>query len=82
MDMPVYDRRGGRTTCLAREVLVSFDVQKQVGWPYRTRAAGKPPDLVEEFGSASTAKGVPGRRGSGAKVGRVGILAVRPPRGA
>lgn len=57
MDMLVCDKRGDRTSCLAREVLVSFDMQKQVGWSYRIRAAGKPPNLVGEFGSASTAKG-------------------------
>ena len=82
MDMLVYDKRGDRTSCLAHEVLVTFDAQKQVGWSYRIRAAGKPPDLVGEFGPASTAKGPPGRSGSVTKVGHVGILAVRPPRGA
>ena len=65
MDTLVYDKRGDRTSCLAREVLVTFDVQKQAGWSYRIRAAGKPP----------------GRSGSVARVGHVGILSVRPPRG-
>ena len=50
MDMLVDAKRGDRTSCLAREVLVTFDVQEQVGWSFRISAAG-------EFGSASTAKG-------------------------
>ena len=62
MDMLVYDKRGDRTSCLAREVLVTFDVQKHVGWSYRIQAAGKPPDLAEVSGSASTAKGDAGER--------------------
>ena len=31
MDMLVYDKRGDRTSCLAREVLVTFDVQSKRG---------------------------------------------------
>ena len=62
MDMLVYDKRGDRTSCLAREVLVTFDVQNQAGWSNRIQAAGKPPDLAGVSGSASTAKGAAGEK--------------------
>ena len=57
MDMLVYDKRGDRTSCLAPNVFVTFDVAKPVGRSYKIWLVGKPPDIVWEFGSASTAKG-------------------------
>ena len=82
MDMLVYDKRGARTSCLAREVLVTFDVQKQAGWSYRIRAAGKPPDLVGEFGSASTSKGAAGEKRERHQGGACRNSGCTPPTGA
>ena len=56
MDMLVYDKRGDRTSCLAPNVFVTFDVAKPVGRSYKIWLVGKPPDIVWEFASASTAK--------------------------
>ena len=56
MDMLVYDKRGDRTSCLAPDVFVTFDVAKPVGRSYKIWLVGKPPDIVWEFASASTAK--------------------------
>ena len=56
MDMLVYDKRGDTTSCLAPDVFVTFGVDKPMGRSYKIWLVGKPPDIVWEFGSASTAK--------------------------
>ena len=62
MDMLVFDKRGDRTSCLAPDVFLTFDVDKPVGRSYKIWLVGKPPDIVWEFGSVSTAKGDAGEK--------------------
>ena len=57
LDQLVYDRQGDNTSCLAPDVLVTFDVRRKVEKSYRIWLVGKPPDVVWEFGSDSTWKG-------------------------
>ena len=79
MDMLVFDKRGDRTSCLAPDVFLTFDVDKPVGRSYKIWLVGKPPDIVWEFGSVSTAKGDAGEKKERYRVwGGAGILAVRP----
>ena len=57
MDMLVYDKQGDRTSRLAPDVFVTFDVEEEVGRSYRIWEVGKPPDVVWEFGSETSPKG-------------------------
>ena len=57
MDMLVFDTEGDNTKCLAPDIFVTFDVRRPVEKSYRIWEVGKPPDVVWEFGSASTWKG-------------------------
>ena len=62
MDMLLYDKRGDTTSRLVPDVFVTFGVDKPVGRSYKIWLVGKPPDIVWEFGSASTAKGDAGEK--------------------
>ena len=50
-------KRCDRKSCSAPDVFVTFDVDRPVGQSYKFWEVGKPPEIVWEFGSASTAKG-------------------------
>ena len=52
-----HDKRCDRKSCLAPDVFVTFDVDRPVGQSYKIWEVGKPPEIVWEFGSASTAEG-------------------------
>ena len=57
MDMLVFDKEGDNTECLAPDLFVTFNVRRPMEKSYRIWEVGKPPDVVWEFGSASTWKG-------------------------
>ena len=57
-----HDKRCDRKSCSAPDVFVTFDVDRPVGQSYKFWEVGKPPEIVWEFGSASTAGGG-GRQG-------------------
>ena len=52
-----HDKRCDRKSCSAPDVFVTFDVDRPVGQSYKFWEVGKPPEIVWEFGSASTAGG-------------------------
>ena len=55
MDLLVYYVRGDNTVSVAPDVFVSFGVPKRSRPSYKVWEEGKPPDVVWEFGSESTA---------------------------
>ena len=62
MDLLVYYVRGDNTASVAPDVFVSFGVPKRSRPSYKVWEEGKPPDVVWEFGSRSTAKGDAGEK--------------------
>ena len=56
IDLLVYYVRGDNTESAAPDVFVSFGVPKRSRPSYKVWEEGKPPDVVWEFGSESTAK--------------------------
>ena len=56
MDLLVYYVRGDNTVSVAPDVFVSFGVPKRSRPSYKVWEEGKPPDVVWEFGSQSTAE--------------------------
>ena len=56
IDLLVYYVRGDNTESVAPDVFVSFGVPQRSRPSYKVWEEGKPPDVVWEFGSESTAK--------------------------
>ena len=57
IDLLVFYMRGNKRTSVAPDVFVSFGVPMRKLRSYKVWEAGKPPDVVWEFGSRSTVKG-------------------------
>ena len=62
IDLLVFYERGNSGASVAPDVFVSFGVPKRVIPSYKVWEAGKPPDVVWEFGSQSTVKGDAGEK--------------------
>ena len=62
IDLLVYYMRGNKRVSVAPDVFVSFGVPKGEPPSYKVWEAGKPPDVVWEFGSRSTVKGDAGEK--------------------
>ncbi len=62
IDLLVYYERGKKKASVAPDVFVSFGVPKRALPSYKVWEAGKPPDVVWEFGSQSTVKGDAGEK--------------------
>ena len=72
MDLLVYYVRGDNTVSVAPDVFVSFGVPKRSRPSYKVWEEGKPPDVVWEFGSQSTAS-----EDAGEKKGKYRRMGVR-----
>ena len=72
MDLLVYYVRGDNTVSVAPDVFVSFGVPKRSRPSYKVWEEGKPPDVVWEFGSQSTAE-----HDAGEKKGKYRRMGVR-----
>ena len=62
IDVLVYYEQGEEGMAVAPDVFVSFGVPMRDRGRYKVWEAGKPPDVVWEFGSPSTAKGDAGEK--------------------
>ena len=62
IDVLVYYERGKKSASVAPDVFVSFGVPMRDRGRYKVWEAGKPPDVVWEFGSPSTVKGDAGEK--------------------
>ena len=62
IDLLVFYMRGNKRASVAPDVFVSFGVPMRKLPSYKVWEAGKPPDVVWEFGSRSTVKGDAGEK--------------------
>ncbi len=71
IDLLVFYERGKKKASVAPDVFVSFGVPMRDLPSYKVWEAGKPPDVVWEFGSRSTVKGDAGEKKE--KYRRIGV---------